>query len=76
MVPDDRVPPHLVPPGNLAQDWETSSSRLREQLGFRDPVNRETALAATVAWERAYPPPVDPAQFDYDAEDAALAADV
>jgi len=76
VVPDDRVPPHLVPPGNLAQDWETSSSRLREQLGFRDPVDRETALAETVAWERAHPPPVDPAQFDYDAEDAALAADV
>ena len=76
MLPDDRLPPHLVPPGNLAQDWETSSSRLREQLGFRDPVDRETALAETVAWERAHPPAVDPGQFDYDAEDAALAADL
>ena len=72
MVPDDRLPSHLVQPGNLAQDWETSSQRLREELGFEDPVDRETALDETVAWERAHPPPVDPAQFDYNAEDAAL----
>jgi len=72
MVPDDRLPRHLVSPGNLAQDWETSSRRLREELGFHDPVEFETALDETVAWERRHPPPVDPEQFDYAAEDAVL----
>jgi len=72
MVPDDRLPRHLVSPGNLAQDWETSSRRLREELGFHDPVEFETGLDETVAWERRHPPPVDPEQFDYAAEDAVL----
>jgi nucleoside-diphosphate-sugar epimerase len=73
VIPDDRLPRHLIPPGNLSQNWETSSSRLRDELGFSDPVDLETGLRDTVAWERSHPTAVDPAQFDYAAEDAALA---
>lgn len=73
VVPDGRLPPHLVAPGNLTQDWETSSSRLREEFAFQDPVDRATALCETVAWERAHPPLLDLAEFNYDAEDATVA---
>jgi nucleoside-diphosphate-sugar epimerase len=58
---------------NLAQDLALDTTRLRRELGYAERVARGAALRATVAWERANPPPrVDPAQFDYAAEDALL----
>jgi hypothetical protein len=56
------------------QDWEVGSARIRKELGYKEPVDFTTALERTIAWERANPPQqVDPKQFDYAAEDAALA---
>jgi nucleoside-diphosphate-sugar epimerase len=50
------------------------STRIREELGYREPVPPEEALCRTIAWERLHPPePTDPKAFDYAAEDAALA---
>jgi hypothetical protein len=44
-------------------------------LGYREVVPRDEALKRTIAWESSSPPAeVDPARFDYAAEDAALAA--
>jgi nucleoside-diphosphate-sugar epimerase len=72
-LPDDSVPPHLRPPGNTAQHWVVDSSRIRDELGYRERVSREEALRRTLAWENAHPPQsVEPAQFDYAAEDEAL----
>jgi hypothetical protein len=34
----------------------------------------DEALERTIEWERTHPPAIDPAQFDYAAEDAALGA--
>jgi nucleoside-diphosphate-sugar epimerase len=74
-VPPGLTPPHLFPPGNTEQHWTTSTARIRAELGFREQVPEAEALARTIEWERAHPPArVDPAQFDYAAEDAALAA--
>jgi nucleoside-diphosphate-sugar epimerase len=74
-VPREKAPPHLVPPGNTSQHWVASSRRIREDLGYREPVPRAEALRRTIAWERANPPAaIDPRQFDYAAEDAALSA--
>jgi nucleoside-diphosphate-sugar epimerase len=74
-LPDSLAPAHLHPPGNTAQHWSTSTARIREELGFAEPVAEAEALARTIEWERAHPPAeVDPAQFDYAAEDAALSA--
>lgn len=74
-VPAERTPRHLLPPGNTAQHWTTSTDRIRSELGFREPVPEAEAITRTVEWERAHPPAgVDPAQFDYPAEDEALAA--
>lgn len=73
-LPKDRTPAHLQNPANAAQHWIMSSARIREELGYREPVSLDTALERTIAWERANPPAaVDPKQFDYAAEDAALA---
>lgn len=72
VLPDDCVPPHLRAPGNPAQHWVTDTTRLREELGFRELVPREEAIRRTVEWERENPPAgFSPHRFDYQAEDAA-----
>jgi nucleoside-diphosphate-sugar epimerase len=73
-MPKDILPSHLRLPYNSEQHWEMSSERIRGELGFVEPVKELTALTETIAWERANPPAqIDPAQFDYAAEDQALA---
>ena len=53
-----------------------SSSRIRAELGYRESVNREAALAATIAWEREHAPHGWPdSLFDYAAEDNVLSRD-
>lgn len=67
------TPAHLLSPLNTAQDWLVDSTRIRRELGFSEPVPLEVGMARTIAWERANPPAqIDPKQFDYAAEDAAL----
>ncbi len=74
-APKECTPEHLRVPYRSEQHWVISTRRVREELGFVEPVPLETALARTVEWERANPPAqVDPRQFDYAAEDAALAS--
>jgi nucleoside-diphosphate-sugar epimerase len=74
IVPDDRVPPHLATTMNTAQHLVVDTTRIRRELGYAEPVPRDQALVRTVVWERAHPPPhIDPAAFDYAAEDAILA---
>jgi nucleoside-diphosphate-sugar epimerase len=72
-VPLDLTPAHLKLPYNSAQHWTMSSARIRAELGYSEPVSMDAAIARTIEWERANPPAhVDPAQFDYAAEDDAL----
>jgi len=74
VLPRERTPKHLLLPGNWSQHWTTSSRRIRQELSYREPVPLEEALRRTIAWERANPPAdLDPKEFDYAAEDAALA---
>jgi nucleoside-diphosphate-sugar epimerase len=74
-VPKERVPAHLRIPYNSAQHWTMSSARIRHELGYVEPIYLDTALERTIVWERANPPAqIDPKQFDYAAEDVALAA--
>jgi nucleoside-diphosphate-sugar epimerase len=71
--PKDKVPPHLIAPGNYAQHWEADSSRIRTELGYREPVPVDEGIRRTIAWERANPPgELQPGTFDYAAEDEAL----
>jgi nucleoside-diphosphate-sugar epimerase len=69
------LPKHLASNTNTAQNLVTDSTRIRADLGYRELVGLDEALDRTTEWERTNPPAqVDPAQFDYAAEDAALAA--
>jgi nucleoside-diphosphate-sugar epimerase len=74
VLPLERTPRHLMRPGNAAQHWSASSTRIRQELGYEEPVALEEAIRRTVQWELENPP-ADGflAQFDYAAEDAALA---
>jgi nucleoside-diphosphate-sugar epimerase len=73
LMPDDRLPAHLRAPGNTAQHWIGDTTRIREELGFRETVAREDAIRRAVEWEQANPPTgFAPHQFDYPAEDEAL----
>lgn len=72
IVPTDRMPPHLAQKGNSAQHWSADSSRIRRELGYREPVPFDEAIARTIAWERGNPPgELNPNRFDYGAEDEA-----
>jgi nucleoside-diphosphate-sugar epimerase len=74
-LPSDRLPPHLRAEGNLRQDLCADSSRIRRELGYAEEVPLAEALRRTIAWETEHPPEnVDPAQFDYAAEDEFLSS--
>src|SRR5882724_8921760 len=73
VLPHDRTPKHLFWPGNTAQHLVASSERIRKELGYRELFPREESIRRTIDWERKNPPAAPTAQFDYEAEDAALA---
>jgi nucleoside-diphosphate-sugar epimerase len=75
VLTDDQIPVHLKARGNLQQHWSADSSRIRRELGYCERRARVEALRRTVEWERANPPAqINPAEFDYAAEDAATPA--
>jgi nucleoside-diphosphate-sugar epimerase len=72
ILPIEHTPPHLQKPGNAAQHWTASSARIRDELGYQEPVAIEEANRRTIGWEQENPPAMLPEQFDYAAEDAAV----
>ena len=74
ILPRERTPKHLLPPGNTAQHWVASSERIRRELGFSEPISLEEGIRRSIAWESQNPPAeINFQQFDYAAEDEALA---
>ncbi len=74
VLPIEHTPQHLLKPGNAAQHCTASSTRIRQELGYEEPVAIEEAIRRTIRWERENPPDVAfLAQFDYAVEDAAVA---
>ena len=73
-LPADRMPAHLLMPGNTDQHWTTDTTRIREHLGYREEFAEDDAIRRTIEWERANPTTSSPHAFDYAAEDAALSA--
>lgn len=75
-VSKDRLPKHLDwDLENTDQNLIVDTERIRRELGFSESVSREAAIQNTVEWELENPPDdIDPAQFDYTAEDGALSA--
>lgn len=72
LLRDEEMPPAMRPVGRFEQHWVADTSRIRAELRYGEPVDRDEAIRRTVAWERGHPPSVDPAQYDYAAEDEAL----
>lgn len=72
ILPAQRMPEHLRNPGNAAQHWEASSSRIREELGYLEPVPLEEALHRTIAEDRESRRRNPVPSPDYAAEDDAL----
>ncbi|MDZ4278863.1 MAG: NAD-dependent epimerase/dehydratase family protein [Dehalococcoidia bacterium] len=74
-VPSDRLPPQLrPPPGDYAQDLVADTSRIRNELGYQEPIPRSEALLRTAVWQRAQRAELNPDLFDYAVEDEVLAA--
>ncbi len=68
------MPAHLTQPGNMAQHWDADSTRIRQELGYREVVELDQAIRRTIEWQRAHPPKEPtPYRFDYAAEDVAIA---
>jgi len=44
--------PELLSSANLDQHWVVDSTRIRTELGYREPISRDEALRRTVEWER------------------------
>jgi nucleoside-diphosphate-sugar epimerase len=70
----------VVPPGKLKTEGSyehhlvLDTTRIRAELGYREVVTLKDALRATLDWQRTNTPEkIDPADFDYAAEDAVLA---
>ena len=74
VVVDEPCPPPNIPRRlNLEQHLDMDTTKIRQDLGYHETMSRAEALKRTVLWDREYPPKdVDPAQFDYVAEDAIL----
>jgi dTDP-D-glucose 4,6-dehydratase len=69
----NRLPPHVREDLDWRQDWTVDTSKIRDELGYREVVRYDEGLRRTVEWQRANPPAVlDPAAWDYAAEDEAL----
>lgn len=72
-LPREAMPKHLLTPHNFEQPLFMDSSRIRAELGYSEAVPVSEALRRTIEWEKANPPErIDPAQYDYQAEDEAL----
>jgi nucleoside-diphosphate-sugar epimerase len=75
VLPREQTPKHLLQPGNAAQHVVVSSERIRSELGYEEVVEVDEAIRRTIDWERQNPPgAINPQQFDYEAEDRALAS--
>lgn len=59
---------------NNSQDLDTSSEKIRKQLGYSEQIPEEEAYINTIKWELSTPPKNIPAeQFDYSKEDKIVA---
>jgi nucleoside-diphosphate-sugar epimerase len=74
VLPRERTPKHPLQVGNASRHIVASSDRIRAELRYKEPVENDEAIRRMIAWEQKNPPnTINPQQFDYDAEDKALA---
>ena len=74
VLPNEQMPPGLRQTDDLdlRQDYVVDSTEIRRDLGYEELVAADEALRRTIEWERDHPPePLNAAEWDYSAEDAA-----
>jgi nucleoside-diphosphate-sugar epimerase len=71
-LPRASLPSHLLDAYNYSLDLAYCTSRIRNELGYREVVSVDEGLRRTMAWQREHPPSIDAAQYDYASEDVAL----
>jgi len=71
-LPKDRLPDHLREDEHWQYHLDIDTSRIREELGFTDKIEREEALRQTIEWERDNPPEKGIDESEYVAEDEAI----
>jgi nucleoside-diphosphate-sugar epimerase len=69
-LPDEQLPAHLSEKEDFSQDWTVDTTRIRQELGYVESIAPEEAMRRAIQWERENGPAVDPAKFNYAAEDA------
>ncbi len=77
IVPESQLPPDWKLPLNVKQDWLVDSTRIRQELGYKEIVSSHEALQRTINWQRANVPQqrtqfAAPYLLDYVTEDAIL----
>jgi nucleoside-diphosphate-sugar epimerase len=72
-VPRAALPLHLRDGYHYSQDLAYDTSCVRNELGYGEMVSVDEGLRRTIAWLSAHPPAFEAAQYDYPAEDAAMA---
>jgi nucleoside-diphosphate-sugar epimerase len=71
-VPSEELPAQLRQPFDWRYDVNTSTVRIRSELGYAEPVSAHDVWERTFAWERAHLHEAD--RPDYSAEDTVLNA--
>jgi nucleoside-diphosphate-sugar epimerase len=69
-VSASELPNHLKQPLDWRYELWTDTTRIREELGYVEPIALDEALKRTVEWERSTLDGIEP--LDYDEEDAVL----
>ncbi len=73
IAPASALPSHLDQGIDPSHHMDLDTSRIRSEIGYADPIDVDQAIARAIEWERANPPAsIDPARFDYSAEDQAI----
>jgi len=73
-LPGGSLPKHLRDTYNYSRDLAYDTSRIRRELAYREHITLEKGMRRTVDDLRANPPSFDVGQYNYAAEDEALAA--
>lgn len=75
-APDERLPASLRPAADPRQELILDTTRIRKELGYREPVPLTEGFRRTVAWALRHPPgpdePMGTLDLGYAAEDAVL----
>ncbi len=70
-LPNENLPPHIVPKGNFDQNLELDSSKIRSEIGYKEVVDYYDGLYEAIEWyQKNLPERYRESKFNYQSEDA------